>query len=145
MKFQVGRCGGESRERERESVENRKCRSAVPFLLLSQTLRGGRVQLQTIVLPDFGPMAENPTGDALVAMELALALEKLNYEKLLAVHAAADEASDPQMTDFIEEFLGEQVEAINTVAKKVAQLRAIGPNGYGVWAYDQKLLESSKI
>ena len=112
------------------------------FSTIPQNLRGGRVQLQTISLPEFGAMAENPTGDALVAMELALALEKLNYEKLLAVHGVAEQAKDPQMTDYIEEFLGEQVEAINEVSKKVAQLRAIGSDGHGVWAFDQKLLST---
>lgn len=46
----------------------------------------------------------------LEALEDALALEKDVNAKLLALHAIADEAKDPQMCDWIEgEFLGEQV------------------------------------
>ena len=50
-----------------------------------QNLRGGKVKLQSIIMPsmDFGNTEQ---GDALYAMELALSLEKLNNEKLLALH-----------------------------------------------------------
>jgi hypothetical protein len=41
-------------------------------------------------------------GDALYAMELALSLEKLNFQKLRELHDIASDANDAQMCDFIE-------------------------------------------
>merc|ERR1712224_676421 len=66
-----------------------------------QTLRGGSVQLQSIMMPKI-EFPDSPRGDALYAMELSLALEKLNYEKLLEVHAAGEAAGDSQLMDFVE-------------------------------------------
>merc|ERR1712118_114522 len=78
-------------------------------------------------------------GEALYAMELALSLEKLNYEKLVDVHRVADEQGDPSLTDFIEgEYLEEQVEAIKKVSTYVSQLRRIG-KGEAVWHFDRAL------
>ena len=60
------------------------CKPTNPMACL-QNMRGGKVKLQSIIMPDleFG----NPEkGDALYAMELTLSLEKLNNEKLLALH-----------------------------------------------------------
>ena len=48
-------------------------------------------------------------GDALYSMEIALALEKLNFQMLYSLHETADKAGDAQMTDFVEEMLAEQV------------------------------------
>ena len=107
-----------------------------------QALRGGKVVLQSIMLPqlDFNHPEK---GDALYAMELTLALEKLTNEKLLQLHAVADECGDASMCDFVEgEFLAEQVEAVNEVSRKVAQLRRVGL-GHGVWAWDRELLEAA--
>lgn len=60
-------------------------------------------------------------GDALHAMEMALALEKLNFQKLQALAKVADEHGDNQMCDFIEgELLAEQAEAVNTVRRTAA-------------------------
>lgn len=43
-------------------------------------------------------------------MELALSLEKLNFQKLRALHAVADEHGDASMADFVEgDLLAEQV------------------------------------
>ncbi|KAG6769614.1 hypothetical protein POTOM_025264 [Populus tomentosa] len=76
----------------------------------------------------------------ILAMELALSLEKLTNEKLLSLHKVADENNDPQMADFVEsEFLTEQVESIKKIAEYVAQLRMVG-KGHGVWHFDQMLL-----
>merc|ERR1712224_677101 len=73
---------------------------AAHFLKESQTLRGGSVQLQSIMMPKI-EFPDSPRGDALYAMELSLALEKLNYEKLLEVHAAGEAAGDSQLMDFV--------------------------------------------
>jgi ferritin heavy chain len=59
-------------------------------------------------------------------MELALCLEKLTNEKLLALHKVAEEANDPQMTDFIEgNFLEEQVGL--PITQPHFRLPAMGP------------------
>uniref|UniRef100_A0A1D1Y526 Ferritin n=1 Tax=Anthurium amnicola TaxID=1678845 RepID=A0A1D1Y526_9ARAE len=120
----------ESSEEEREHAEK---------LMEYQNKRGGKVKLQSILMPpsEFG---DTEKGDALYAMELALSLEKLVNEKLLNLHAVATQHNDVQMADFIEnEFLGEQVEAIKKISEYVAQLRRVG-KGHGVWHFDQMLL-----
>lgn len=106
-----------------------------------QNTRGGRVKLQSILAPQ--TEFDHPEkGDALYAMELALCLEKLTNEKLLALHKVAEEANDPQMTDFIEgNFLEEQVEAIKQVSEYVAQLRRVG-KGHGVFHFDLQMQEA---
>ncbi|CAD6270851.1 unnamed protein product [Miscanthus lutarioriparius] len=109
-------------------------------LMKYQNKRGGRVRLQSIVTP-LTEFDHPEKGDALYAMELALALEKLVNEKLHNLHGVATRCNDPHLTDFIEsEFLEEQVEAINKISKYVAQLRRVG-KGHGVWHFDQMLLE----
>lgn len=122
----------ESSDEEREHAEK---------LMKYQNMRGGRVTLHTIVTPP-SEFEHVEKGDALYAMELALSLEKLVNEKLLALHAVADRNNDPQMADFIEsEFLAEQVEAIKKISDYVSQLRRVG-KGHGVWHFDQMLLEA---
>jgi len=104
-----------------------------------QNKRGGKVKLQSIVMP-LSEFDHAEKGDALYAMELALSLEKLTNEKLLNLHAVAGRSNDPNLADFVEnEFLTEQVEAINKISKYVAQLRRVG-KGHGVWHFDQSLL-----
>ncbi|CAL4939567.1 unnamed protein product [Urochloa decumbens] len=121
----------ESSDEEREHAEK---------LMKYQNTRGGRVRLQSIVTP-LTEFDHPEKGDALYAMELALALEKLVNEKLHNLHAVATKCNDPQLTDFIEsEFLADQVEDIKKVSEYVAQLRRVG-KGHGVWHFDQKLLE----
>ncbi|OAY69034.1 ferritin-4, chloroplastic-like [Ananas comosus] len=120
----------ESSEEEREHAEK---------LMKYQNKRGGRVKLQTILMP-LSEFDHAEKGDALYAMELALALEKLTNEKLLKLHGVAEKCSDPQLADYIEsEFLEEQVEAIKKMSEYVAQLRMVG-KGHGVWHFDQMLL-----
>ncbi|CAA0843363.1 Ferritin-1- chloroplastic [Striga hermonthica] len=109
-------------------------------LIEYQNKRGGRVRLHALQAPP-SEYDHPERGDALYAMELSLALEKLANEKLLLLHAAADRSNDPQMADFIEsEFLAEQVDAIKKISEYVSQLRRVG-KGHGVWHFDQMLLE----
>ncbi|TKY56902.1 Ferritin-4 [Spatholobus suberectus] len=120
----------ESSEEEREHAEK---------LMEYQNKRGGRVKLQSIVMP-LSEFDHADKGDALHAMELALSLEKLTNEKLLNLHGVAMKNCDVQLADFVEsEFLGEQVEAIKRISEYVAQLRRVG-KGHGVWHFDQTLL-----
>ncbi|KAG6470458.1 hypothetical protein ZIOFF_071531 [Zingiber officinale] len=120
----------ESSDEERDHAEK---------FIKYQNKRGGRAKLLPIVTPltEFDHVEK---GDALYAMELALALEKLTNEKLLQLHTIAQNSNDPQLTEFIEsEFLEEQVETIKNVSEYVAQLRRVG-KGHGVWHFDQMLL-----
>ncbi|XP_042394737.1 ferritin-4, chloroplastic-like isoform X1 [Zingiber officinale] len=124
----------ESSEEEREHAEK---------LMEYQNKRGGRVKLQSIVMP-LSEFDHPEKGDALHAMELTLALEKLTNEKLLQLLSVAEKCNDAQLADFIEsEFLEEQVtllvEAIKRISEYVAQLRRVG-KGHGVWHFDQMLL-----
>nr|P29390.2 RecName: Full=Ferritin-2, chloroplastic; AltName: Full=ZmFer2; Flags: Precursor [Zea mays] len=124
----------ESSDEEREHAEK---------LMEYQNKRGGRVRLQSIVAP-LTEFDHPEKGDALYAMELTLALEKLVNEKLHSLHGVATRCNDPQLIDFIEsEFLEEQGEAINKVSKYVAQLRRVGNKGHGVWHFDQMLLQEA--
>ncbi|MCO5577327.1 hypothetical protein L7F22_031155 [Adiantum nelumboides] len=108
-------------------------------LMRYQNMRGGKVKLQSIVMPSVTEFDDAEKGDALCAMELTLALEKLVNEKLLQLHKVAEEQEDPQLTDFIEgEFLKPQVEDIKKVSEYVAQLRRVG-KGHGVYHFDLAL------
>ncbi|KAG4962202.1 hypothetical protein JHK86_039070 [Glycine max] len=108
---------GESSEEEREHAEK---------LMEYQNKRGGKVKLQSIVMP-LSDFDHADKGDALHAMELALSLEKLTNEKLLNLHSVATKNGDVQLADFVEtEYLGEQVEAIKRISEYVAQLRRVG-------------------
>ncbi|KAF7053338.1 hypothetical protein CFC21_061294, partial [Triticum aestivum] len=89
----------ESSDEEREHAE---------MLMEYQNRRGGRVRLQSIVTP-LTEFDHSEKGDALYAMELALALEKLVNEKLHNLHSVATRCNDPQLSDFVEsQFLQEQ-------------------------------------
>ncbi|CAI0377948.1 unnamed protein product [Linum tenue] len=121
----------ESSEEEREHAEK---------LMEYQNKRGGKVKLQSILMP-LSEFDHAEKGDALYAMELALSLEKLTNEKLLNLHSVAESSNDVQLTDFVEgEFLAEQVESIKQISEYVAQLRRIG-KGHGVWHFNQMLLK----
>ncbi|WIA08654.1 hypothetical protein OEZ85_008081 [Tetradesmus obliquus] len=116
-------------EEEREHAE---------LLMEYQNVRGGRVRLASIIQPevDFNHAEK---GDALYAMELALSLEKLNFQKLRELHDVASDANDAQMCDFIEgTLLAPQVKSVKQVAEFVSQLRRVG-KGLGVWEFDRKL------
>jgi hypothetical protein len=53
-------------------------------------------------LQDFSNEKE---GDALHAMSIALALEKLNFEKITGLSEIAEKHGDAQFADFIDEML----------------------------------------
>ncbi|GJT23786.1 ferritin-4, chloroplastic-like protein [Tanacetum coccineum] len=100
----------ESSEEEREHAEK---------FMEYQNKRGGKVKLQSIIMP-LSEFDHEEKGDALYAMELALSLEKLTNEKLLNLHEVASRNNDVQLADFVEsEFLGEQVEAIKKISEYV--------------------------
>ncbi|XP_058075111.1 ferritin-3, chloroplastic-like [Magnolia sinica] len=113
-------------------------------LMEYQNKRGGRVKLQSIVMP-VTEFDHPEKGDALYAMELALSLEKLTNEKLLNLHTVAERCNDVQMMEFIEGgYLAEQVDSIKKISEYVAQLRRVG-KGHGVWHFDQILLNEGAV
>ncbi|CAA2969728.1 ferritin-2, chloroplastic [Olea europaea subsp. europaea] len=125
----------ESSEEERDHAEK---------LMEYQNKRGGKVKLQSILMP-LSEFDHVEKGDALYAMELALSLEKLTNEKLLNLHAVTSRKNDVQLTDFVEsEFLAEQVESIKKISEYVAQLRRVG-KGHGIWHFDQMLLREEEV
>ncbi len=120
---------------KRESAEER---AHAELLMDYQCLRGGRVALRPLAAPlaEFG---HGEKGDALYAFELALSLEKLNFQKLRALHEVAERHGDSQMCDFVEgALLADQAASVKEVAEKVAQLRRVG-QGLGVFQFDAAL------
>ena len=89
----------------RQSAEER---GHAQKLIDFQNTRGGRVALKAILPPEREYFHEEK-GDALFAMELALSLERLNYEKLLRLWHEFDKRADPQAVHFVEYMLEEQV------------------------------------
>lgn len=109
-----------------------------------QTMKGGRVALHPIQVPPMPELETDPKGDALAAMEFALAVEKFTYQKLLELHRVAEECGDPQMCDYVEnEFLQEQVESIKEFSNYVSILNRIG-KGFGVYYFDHDLNERAE-
>jgi len=103
-----------------------------------QNIRGGKVVLKPLAVPDMQFSRVDGTSDALYAFELALMLEKFIYKKLLDLHALGADCEDPQFCDEIENYLGEQVRAIKDMASYVAQVKRLG-TGHGVWDLDKTL------
>ena len=124
----------------KESLEER---GHAELLMNYQIMRGGRVELQAIMPPQVE--YDHPEkGDALYAFELSLSLEKLNNDRLIALHRVAGEADDANMQDFIEgELLEDQVKSIEEVSRFVGQLRRMGNKGDAVWHFDRALLEEA--
>ncbi|KAK9837843.1 hypothetical protein WJX74_006103 [Apatococcus lobatus] len=113
-------------------------RGHAQMLMDFQASRGGRVKLAHLTAPQ-SDYSNADKGDALNAMELALSLEKLNFNKLRQLHDVADKHEDAQMADFVEDMLAEQVNDVKQAADYVAQLRRVGP-GHGSWDWDRALL-----
>jgi len=103
-----------------------------------QNIRGGKVVLKPLAVPDMQFSRVDGTSDALYAFELALMLEKFVYRKLLDLHALGADCEDPQFCDEVEKYLGEQVRAIKDMASYVAQIKRLG-TGHGVWDLDKQL------
>jgi ferritin heavy chain len=109
-------------------------------LMNYQNLRGGRVTLTGLAVPvsEFGG---GGVDDALAALTTALALERQNYTKLLALRDVAEAQGDSHLTGYVDSLLVDQVESVRKCADFVAQVRRCGP-GYGTWAWDKALAEA---
>lgn len=123
-----------------QSVEERE--HAHEFMQY-QNQRGGLVELQPIAVPEMKFTMTDGTSDAIYAMDLHLQLEKFVYRKLQDLHKVAEDANDPQMQDFVEEYLTHQIEAIKTAADYVSQLKRVG-TPHGVYHIDLELREEAE-
>jgi ferritin heavy chain len=97
-----------------------------------QNKRGGRVVLKQIKTP--------PTewSSPLSSLEAALALEKDVNERLFVLHKIADDNNDAQFSDYIDEFLEEQVDAEKKLADLITNLKRVG-DGLGVFLFDKEM------
>ncbi len=106
------------------------------------------------------------------AMELALALEKLNFDKLQHLDKIATDLEDfnlagaccstvsygrrttlivihsfarsrTRVSDFVDDMLDEQAKDVKAAADLVAQLTRVG-KGHGVWDFDERLYKEYK-
>merc|ERR1711971_1327671 len=73
-------------------------------LMAYQSKRGGRCVFQDIAKP-----VSMEWGSCLEAMEAALELEKMVNQSLLEITKAADAKADSHLSDFVDEFLEDQV------------------------------------
>lgn len=113
----------------RESVRG----AAFSLLRRVSTRRCGAVQKLAAPMTEYG---DDPKGAALYAMELALSLEKLNFQKLEELNACAVAQKDENLGHWVRTFLlQEQVKSVKEHAMYVAQLRRVG-KGLGVYKFD---------
>lgn len=120
-----------------ESAEEREHAN---LLLRHQIKRGGRVKLGAISSPE-SEFFHGEKGDALFAAELALSLEKLNFQKLRALRQVAEAVHDDETTHYVDDYLLEQQAMdVEETALFVSQLKRIGL-GHGVWHMDKELME----
>jgi len=97
-------------------------------------LRGGDYTPLPVDRPE-----KSTFGSALEAMKTALTMEMQVNKSLLQLHKAASDAGDAQMCDFLESnYLEEQVESINEIAKVVRKLIRAGP-GLGEYTVDKDM------
>ncbi|EFX88190.1 hypothetical protein DAPPUDRAFT_235026 [Daphnia pulex] len=105
-------------------------------LIKYQHLRGGKVVFQPIDRP-----AQDSWDTTLAAMEYALNMEKQVNQALLDLHKVASSHNDSHLTNFLEEeYLKEQAESMNKLAKMVTNLQHVG-EGLGVYVFDKDLQE----
>merc|ERR1712212_887474 len=78
-------------------------------LMAYQSKRGGRCVFQDIAKP-----VSMEWGTCLEAMEAALELEKMVNQSLLELTKAAENKGDSHLSDFVDEFLEEQVASIKS-------------------------------
>ncbi|KAJ1131707.1 hypothetical protein NDU88_010041 [Pleurodeles waltl] len=109
-------------------------------LMKYQNKRGGRVVLQDVKKP-----LQDEWGNSLDAMLTSLQMEKNMNQALLDLHKLAMDRTDPQLGDFLEEYLEEQVKAIKQRGDHITNLRRLGmpQNGMGEYLFDKHTLGES--
>jgi len=116
-----------SSDEEREHAEK---------LMQYQNKRGGRIVLQDVKAPQV------EWDSHVKALEDALALERKVNDSLLKLHGIASENNDAHLCDFLEEnYLAEQVDAINEISKLITNAKRCG-DGLGIYQFDKLTMQS---
>ena len=104
-----------------------------------QNKRGGTLIIDDIIIDNNFIKEDSHKSDVLQSFELALKMEQKVYKSLLDLHKISEESNDPQFSDFIESnYLEEQIDSLNQIAKYIAQLKRIGNDGHGIWNFDKE-------
>merc|ERR1712045_485593 len=102
-------------------------------LMAYQSKRGGRCVFQDIAKP-----VTMEWGSCLEAMEAALELEKTVNESLLELTKCADAKGDSHLSDFIDEFLEDQVASIKSIGDTITKLKRVG-DGLELFLFDKEM------
>merc|ERR1711994_918762 len=102
-------------------------------LMAYQSKRGGRCVFQDIAKP-----VTMEWGSCLEAMEAALELERTVNESLLELTKCADAKGDSHLSDFIDEFLEDQVASIKSIGDTITKLKRVG-DGLGLFLFDKEM------
>merc|ERR1712172_34642 len=102
-------------------------------LMAYQSKRGGRCVFQDIAKP-----VSMEWGSCLEAMEAALELEKMVNQSLLEITKAADAKADSHLSDFVDEFLEDQVASIKSIGDTITKLKRVG-DGLGLFLFDKEM------
>merc|ERR1712088_602084 len=102
-------------------------------LMAYQSKQGGRCVFQDIAKP-----VTMEWGTCLEAMEAALELEKTVNESLLELAKVADAKGDAHLTDFVDEFLDDQVASIKSIGDTITKLKRVG-DGLGLFLFDKEM------
>merc|ERR1711971_655746 len=103
------------------SMESEEEREHGMKLMAYQSKRGGRCVFQDIAKP-----VSMEWGSCLEAMEAALELEKMVNQSLLEITKAADAKADSHLSDFVDEFLEDQVASIKSIGDTITKLKRVG-------------------
>jgi len=110
-------------------------------LMKYQNVRGGTILLKDVAAPP--DMAAN-SNDHIASLEAALELERKVNDSLLKLHALGDSHNDAHLCDFLEsEFLDEQVQSINEIAKLITNAKRCG-DGLGIFQFDKLTMQEMK-
>merc|ERR1712198_434066 len=102
-------------------------------LMAYQSKRGGHCVFQDIAKP-----VSMEWGTCLEAMEAALELEKMVNQSLLELTKAADDKGDSHLSDFLDEFLEDQVASIKSIGDTITKLKRVG-DGLGLFLFDKEM------
>merc|ERR1711971_1431864 len=102
-------------------------------LMAYQSKRGGRCVFQDIAKP-----VSMEWGSCLEAMEAALELEKMENQSLLEITKAADAKAASHLSDFVDEFLEDQVASIKSIGDTITKLKRVG-DGLGLFLFDKEM------
>merc|ERR1712062_288708 len=102
-------------------------------LMAYQSKRGGRCVFQDIAKP-----VSMEWGTCLEAMEAALELEKMVNQSLIELTKAADDKGDSNLSDFVDEFLEDQVASIKSIGDTITKLKRVG-DGLGLFLFDKEM------